>query len=160
MTAGEINRFSANRHNDRLDKILQRFARISLPRPVNVAIIFAFASIPVIGFIGAGHDYSHANAVKADMQAALDSSALMPAKDAATLSQDHLQLKASNYFLALFTRPEATLNSLSATYTAEGGAAVTVSGSVDVPTTEDLSRRLQKIPTTGTRKPSSCFRMD
>jgi Flp pilus assembly protein TadG len=101
----------------------------------NVAIIFALASIPVIGFIGAGYDYSHANAVKTDMQAALDSTALMLAKDAATLSPDDLQIKARNYFLALFTRREAKLNSISATYTTQGGAAVTVSGSVDVPTT-------------------------
>lgn len=101
----------------------------------NVAIIFALASIPVIGFIGAGYDYSHANAVKTDMQAALDSTALMLAKDAATLSPSDLQIEARNDFLALFTRPEAKLNSLSATYTTQGGAAVTVSGSVDVPTT-------------------------
>jgi Flp pilus assembly protein TadG len=107
-----------------------RFARAG-----NVAITFAFASIPVIGFIGAGFDYSHANAVKADMQAALDSTALMLAKDAATLSQDDLQLKARNYFLALFNRPEATVNEIQASYTTDGGAAVTVSGSVDVPTT-------------------------
>lgn len=35
-------------------------------------------------------------AVKADMQAALDSTALMLAKDAATLSHNDLQLKACN----------------------------------------------------------------
>jgi Flp pilus assembly protein TadG len=107
-----------------------RFARAG-----NVAITFALASVPVIGFIGAGYDYSHANAVKTDMQAALDSTALMLARDAATLSSGDLQIKARAYFTAMFNRPEAKLDSLSATYTTQDGAAVTVLGSVDVPTT-------------------------
>ena len=38
----------------------------------NVAITFAFATIPMIGFVGAGFDYSHANAIKVEVQAALD----------------------------------------------------------------------------------------
>jgi Flp pilus assembly protein TadG len=101
----------------------------------NVAITFAFASIPVIGAIGAGYDYSHANAVKADMQAALDSTALMLAKDASTLSSTDLQTKANAYFTALFTRPEATVKTLTATYSTTNGSAIQVSGSVDVPTT-------------------------
>jgi Flp pilus assembly protein TadG len=101
----------------------------------NVAITFAFASIPVLGFIGAGFDYSHANAVKTDMQAALDSTALMLAKDATTLSNDDLQIKALAYFTAMFNRPEATIDSIHASYTTDGGSAVKVWGSVDVPTT-------------------------
>ena len=51
-----------------------------------MAIIFAFATLPVIGFVGAAVDYSHANSVKVAMQAALDSTALMLAKDAPTLT--------------------------------------------------------------------------
>ena len=78
----------------------------------NVAITFAFAVIPVIGFIGAAYDYSHANSVKADMQAALDATALMLAKDAATLNQTALSQKAAAYFTALFKRPEATITSI------------------------------------------------
>ena len=101
----------------------------------NVAITFAFASIPVLGFIGAGFDYSHANSVKADLQAALDSTALMLAKDAATTSNSDLQTKARSYFTALFNRPEATIDSISATYTASGGSAVLVTAAADVPTT-------------------------
>ena len=73
----------------------------------NVAITFAIASLPIVGTIGFAVDYSHANAVKAAMQAALDSTALMLAKDAATTSNADLQTKALNYFNALFTRPEA-----------------------------------------------------
>ena len=102
----------------------------------NVAITFAFATIPIIGAVGAGFDYSHANSVKADMQAALDSTALMLAKDAATLSSGDLNTKAMNYFTALFNRPnEASINSVSASYTATAGSQVVVNGSVNVPTT-------------------------
>ena len=49
----------------------------------NVAITFAFATLPIIAGVGAAVDYSNANAVKAAMQAALDSTALMLSKEAA-----------------------------------------------------------------------------
>jgi Flp pilus assembly protein TadG len=102
----------------------------------NVAITFAFATIPVIGAIGAGYDFSHANSVKADVQAALDSTALMLAKDASTLSSTDLNSKALVYFTALFNRPgEASINTVTASYTNSGGSQVTVNGSVNVPTT-------------------------
>ena len=74
----------------------------------NVAITFALATLPLVGTVGFAVDYSHANSVKAAMQAALDSTALMLSKDAATLSNTDLQTKAKSYFNALFTRPEAT----------------------------------------------------
>jgi Flp pilus assembly protein TadG len=102
----------------------------------NVAITFAFATIPIIGAVGAGFDYSHANSVKADLQAALDSTALMLAKDAATTTAADLNTKAMNYFTALFNRPgEASISSVSATYTASAGSQVIVNGAVSVPTT-------------------------
>jgi Flp pilus assembly protein TadG len=104
-------------------------------RKGNVAITFAFAAIPAIGCIGAGYDYSHANSVNADMQVALDSAALMLAKNAATLSQDDLNTKAHAYFTADFNRPDATVNSVGATYTTNAGSQVTVTAQVQVPTT-------------------------
>jgi Flp pilus assembly protein TadG len=100
----------------------------------NIAIIFALASFPVVGFVGFAVDYSHANSVKAAMQAALDSTALMLAKDAATVSTGQLQTNATNYFNALFTRPEATNVVIAATYTATGGSKIVVNGSANVPT--------------------------
>jgi Flp pilus assembly protein TadG len=107
-----------------------------IARGGNVAITFAFATIPVIGAIGAGFDFSHANSVKVDLQAALDSTALMLSKDAATLSSTDLNSKAMTYFSALFNRPnEASINSISASYTTSGGSQVVVNGSVSVPTT-------------------------
>lgn len=100
----------------------------------NVAATFAIAAVPIIGTVGFAVDYSHANSVKAAMQAALDSTALMLSKDAATLSQTALQTKAKNYFDSLFTKPEATNVSVVATYTATGGSTVVVTGSAQVPT--------------------------
>ena len=88
----------------------------------NVAITFALAAFPVVGFVGFAVDYSRANSVKAAMQAALDSTALMLSKDAAITAASALQTKAQDYFNALFTRPEATNVTITATYTTSGGS--------------------------------------
>ncbi len=101
----------------------------------NVAVTFALASLPIIGTVGFAVDYSHANSVKVAMQAALDSTALMLSKDAATVTSSALQTEALNYFQALFTRPEATNITISASYTTTGGSKVVVNGSANVPTT-------------------------
>src|ERR1019366_2445951 len=100
----------------------------------NVAITFAFATLPIIAGVGFAVDYSHANSVKVAMQAALDSTALMLSKEASTDTNTQLQANALSYFKALFTRPESTSVSISATYTTSGGAQVVVNGSANVPT--------------------------
>ena len=101
----------------------------------NVAITFALATLPMIGMVGFAVDYSHANSVKAAMQSALDSTALMASKNASTVSSSALQTEAASYFAALFTRPEAKNITVNATYTTTGGSSVTVTGSGNVPTT-------------------------
>ncbi|MEX0751377.1 MAG: pilus assembly protein [Xanthobacteraceae bacterium] len=100
----------------------------------NVAIIFALASLPVVGLIGASVDYSRANAVRADLQSALDATALMVSKNAANQSADELQKSAQAYFEALFKYPEVQSTKIAATYTADGGSAVTVSGETTIKT--------------------------
>jgi Flp pilus assembly protein TadG len=114
-----------------IGRAVNRFSRAS---GGNVAITFAIAALPVIGTVGFAVDYSHANSVKAAMQAALDSTALMLAKDAATVSDSTLQANAMNYFKALFTRPEAQNIVVSASYATTGGSKVVVNGSATVPT--------------------------
>jgi Flp pilus assembly protein TadG len=104
-------------------------------RAGNVAMTFGIATIPLIGSVGAAIDFSQANSVKASMQVALDTTALMLSRDAATLSNADLQLKAKNYFTAVFTRPEATNIVVSAAYQSSGGSQVTVNASTKVPTT-------------------------
>ena len=100
----------------------------------NVALMFAIAVIPLLGFVGAAVDFSNANSVKAAMQAALDSTALMLSKNASSMTEDQLQSAAQSYFDALFNRPEAKDIKISATYTKSGGSTLSVSGSATVPT--------------------------
>jgi len=46
----------------------------------NIAILFGLAIIPVVGAMGAALDYSQANAARAELQAAIDNTALMLSK--------------------------------------------------------------------------------
>jgi len=100
----------------------------------NVAVTFVFATLPIIAGIGFAVDYSHANAVKVAMQSALDATALMLSKEAAADTNTQLQTNANKYFKALFTRPEATNISVSASYDTSSGTSLVVNGSADVST--------------------------
>ena len=99
---------------NRLQSRLQEFRTANA---ANVTVTFALATIPMVGFVGAAVDYSHANAVKASMQAAADSTALMLSKEALKLTESQIQTKGNDYFKALFTRPEATGLIVNITYT-------------------------------------------
>ncbi len=101
----------------------------------NVAVIFTLTMIPIIAFVGAAIDFSQANSVKASMQNALDSTALMLAKYAPTHTASEIQEEASKYFKALFTGGTAKNVSIDASYSTEAGSKVVVNGSVQVPTT-------------------------
>ena len=92
----------------------------------NVAITFAFAALPIIGFVGAAVDYSRANSVKAAMQTALDSTALMLSKEAASDTEEQLKTNANKYFKALFTRQEAKDVDVKVTYGTTGGSNIKV----------------------------------
>ncbi len=116
---------------DRIRGALQTFKR---DRAGNVAITFALATLPVFGAIGAAVDYSRANSVRADLQAALDSTALMLSREAAADTNSQLQAHAQSYFTANYNRPGTGINSITATYTTTGGTQVVVNGSINVPT--------------------------
>src|SRR6185437_5760387 len=103
-------------------------------RAGNVALTFALATLPIVGAVGAAVDYSHANSVKAALQSALDSTALMISKESTTDTADALQTDAVKYFKAMFTRPEAKNVTITATYSTTGGSNVVINGTVDVPT--------------------------
>ncbi len=100
----------------------------------NVAITFALTTLPIIAGVGFAVDYSRANSVQTAMQAALDATALMIAKEAATDTPAQLQANAQSYFAALFTRPDAGNITITANYSTTGGSAVVISGSANVPT--------------------------
>lgn len=75
----------------------------------NVAIIFALASIPVVGAMGAAMDYSLANASRADIQKALDSTALALTRMMPT-SQATLDQKGMQFFKASLSQNLALSN--------------------------------------------------
>src|SRR3954470_9121287 len=104
----------------------------------NIAVIFAIALVPILGFVGAAIDYTRANAARSSMQAALDSTALMVSKDLSQgiITTAQINAKAQAYFNALYTNSDAKSVSVSATYTANSsaGSFVQVNGSGNVTT--------------------------
>ena len=122
------------RAKSNLSQLHQKFRNFLSAKGGNVVITFALATLPIVGTVGFAVDYSHANSVKAAMQAAIDSTALMLSKEASTDSAATLQTNAQKYFNALFTRPEATGVTITASYTTTGGSAIVVNGSANVPT--------------------------
>lgn len=138
MTAVEFNRIRCAamsihwaRNWAKCRNAIRAFARA---REGNVAITFAVALVPVLAATGAAVDFSRANAVKADLQAALDSTALLLAKEAATDTNDELQARALAYFKATYNQPSTNNITVSASYSSTGGSTVVVNGSVSVPT--------------------------
>ncbi len=119
---------------DQYLRCLARLRDFGRARDGNVAVTFAFATLPLIGLAGAAIDFSHASAVKAAMQAALDSTALMMSKSAATMTKDELQTAAQKYFVALFKRSDAENVGLSTAYSSDGGSSLVVSATASVPT--------------------------
>jgi Flp pilus assembly protein TadG len=105
----------------------------------NIAVIFAIALVPLLGFVGAAVDYTRANAARSSMQAALDSTALMVSKDLSQgiITTSDISTKAQAYFTALYTNKDANSVSVSATYTAANsstGSNIQVNGSGAVTT--------------------------
>jgi len=95
-----------------------QLSRFRHSRDGNIAITFAIALVPLIGFVGAAVDYTRAANARSAMQSALDSAAMMVAKDDATGSMTATQVttKARAYFLALYTNTDAANVVISATY--------------------------------------------
>ena len=123
-------------------KFRSAMRRFQHAREGNVAITFAIAIIPLLGIVGAAIDYSRANAVKVQLQSALDSTALMLARDAPNLNDvsakgqsSPLDSKAQAIFTSLFNPSEATNININATYSTTGGSSVKLDASADVPTT-------------------------
>lgn len=114
-------------------------ARLAGDRRGNVAVIFAITLVPLLGFVGAAVDYSRANAARSSMQVALDSAALMVSKDVSanpSMSASDITAKATAYFNALYTNPNAGAITLTTTYTANtsSGSTVTITGNGTVTT--------------------------
>src|SRR5260221_8873673 len=63
-----------------------QFRRLRDDESGNVAPIFALALLPILGFVGAAHDYSRGNSIRTAMQAAIDGTALNMIKSANALT--------------------------------------------------------------------------
>lgn len=105
----------------RVEHVRQRIkelaCRFAGDRHGNIAIVFALSVVPIVGFVGAAVDYSHANSVKVAVQAALDATALVLAKSAGTQTQSQMQDAASAFFAARFNRSEAINPAVAVNYT-------------------------------------------
>ena len=108
--------------------------RFSIERSGNVALTFGLAMIPLVGGVGAAIDYSRANKVEVQLQAALDATALKLSREAATDNTAQLQASATTIFQALFNPPEVRNRNITAAFSAERGTALVVNGSAAVPT--------------------------
>jgi Flp pilus assembly protein TadG len=108
--------------------------RFGNDRNGNIVPLFAVAVIPIIGLVGAAVDYSRASAIRSEMQAGLDATALMLSKEASGLTKEQLEEKATAYFKATFNRPEAKGVVITPTLTTKDGRStirVVSTGSVD-----------------------------
>jgi Flp pilus assembly protein TadG len=113
------------------EKLRRTWRMVHGARGGNVTLTFALALVPTLGLVGAAVDYSRANSARTQMQAALDSTALMLSKEASSLTSTQMTQKASDYFNAMFTRPEALNKQLSVNYSASGSS-LTLSASAIV----------------------------
>jgi Flp pilus assembly protein TadG len=99
--------------------------------------MFALAIVPVIGLMGAAVDYSRGNAARTAMLGAVDATALMLSRDAATMTPAEIQAKANTYFTAQYNRPEVANVQLTATLNSPqaGSFTLTLTATGNVPTT-------------------------
>ncbi len=103
----------------------------------NVAVLFAIAIVPILGFVGGAIDYSRVNNARTAMQTALDTAALMISKDAtSSMTAAQINQKAQSYFNALYNHPEAQSVVVNATYTnsTAQGSQVVITGSASMQT--------------------------
>jgi len=100
-------------------RIGQAASRFAKANDGNIAVIFAIALLPMLGFVGAAIDYGRATMARSSMQAALDSTALMLSRDLVQglITTSQINTKAQVYFSALYTNKDAQSVSVSATYT-------------------------------------------
>jgi len=116
-------------------RLFEALRAFRFARGGNVAILFAFFCIPMFGFVGAAVDYSRANWVRTSMQTALDSTALMISKEAATETTSQMQANAQKYFTAMFTNSQAQNIQVSANYSNTGGSNVVLTATATLPAT-------------------------
>ena len=102
----------------------------------NVAPILGLALIPIFALVGLAIDYGRANSVKADIQAALDATALGLSKEVETIAEKDLKQRAAAYFTAVLNRPEIVMTDLTPKFVKNGSSfELTITGAASVPGT-------------------------
>jgi Flp pilus assembly protein TadG len=89
---------------DKSDSLLRRFRQ---DRSGNVIMIFSLALIPILGLAGAVIDYARATTAKAELNAAVDSAALMAARDASKLTDAQLTARINGWIKGNLSADEA-----------------------------------------------------
>jgi len=84
--------------------LLRRFRR---DRSGNVIVFFGLAIVPVLGLAGAAIDYARATTVRSQLNAAVDSAALMAARDASKLTDAQLRDRINGWIRAGLSPDEA-----------------------------------------------------
>ena len=93
---------------------MRQFASFRKNTKGSVSYIVVMSLIPLLGSVGLAVDYSRASQAKAVLQGALDSTALMLAKEAAKKTEAQLQAMGETYFAALMGKePEIARGALS-----------------------------------------------
>jgi Flp pilus assembly protein TadG len=133
------------------DPVRKLAARFIADRNGNIAVIFAFASVPLLTLIGVAVDYSRATAARTAMQSAVDSAALMASKDYASgaISESQIPAKVNSYLRALYTPQGITDISVEATFTkksSDGTSTVAVTSTGKVPTSFMKFANVDAIP--------------
>ena len=99
-----------------------------------VAPLMAVIAVPVMAAVGIAVDYTRINSARTAFQVALDATALMMSKNAATETDAQRQTEATNTFNSLFSRSEVTDINVAPTYTSTGGSKLTLNGTAIVHT--------------------------
>jgi Flp pilus assembly protein TadG len=116
-----------------LQKIGALIRRFRNERRGNITILFTLLLVPMIGLVGAAVDYSRANAIKAALQATLDATSLMLAKNAGLQTDDEMTTLGQSFFDAQFNHPDANKPKVKVKYT-PGSSTIVLNGSASVKT--------------------------
>ncbi|MGX7745154.1 pilus assembly protein TadG-related protein [Rhodopseudomonas parapalustris] len=108
--------------------LMREARRFRRDRGGNIAVIFAIALLPLLGFVGAAVDYSRASRARSAMQTALDSAALMVSKDYSqgAIKETDITTTAQKYFDSLYKNSDGISVQVTATYTPNTGKGSTI----------------------------------
>lgn len=100
----------------------------------NFIMIFGISIVPVLGLTGAAVDYSRASKARAELSAAIDSAALMAARDASKLTDAELTARINNWIKGNLSADTATKFTSASIIIDRVARTVNISGNINVDT--------------------------